>query len=161
MGTDTLKFGWAGGGHNGIQKKVSNSYFNRTGGAFVAASGPDGVKLITASTETPMGWAEVPRDTSAGTVNYWQRSATTDTVFVITDSTAIFACPVIEKAASLAASVEGYGVCASVEGATTTSIQKIRLPASATAANRQFECVKADLTRRVIYVRMNPTQKLV
>ena len=38
---DTLKYGWVRGGKEGREFKVSNSqYFNRLGGAFVAASGP-------------------------------------------------------------------------------------------------------------------------
>lgn len=156
---DVLKYGWVGGGKIGIEKKVSNSYFLRTAGAFVAASGPDGVKLVTASTDLIMGWAEVPRDTSAGTVDYWQRSSTSDTVFVITDPEAIFAMPVLENVACLKASLEGYAFAASLVGSGTTGYQKVQCRRTTTAGNMQLDCIKVDTTNKVMFVRMNPYQR--
>ena len=158
---DVLKYGWAYGGREGVEMPVSNDqYFHRLGGAFVCASGPEGVKISTASTDTLLGWAEVPRADSPGLVDYWKSSSTAakDKVYVITDPTAVFSMPVFENQASLNASLVGYFVAASAEGATTTLKQKCRgVPAA--AANKQLEVVDVDITNKVVYVRMNPVQR--
>ncbi len=158
---DVLKYGWVRGGKEGVERTVvKNISFHRLGGAFVSASGADGVTLVTASTMGLYGWAEVPRDESQGTVDYWQSTTTsnTDKVFVITDPTAIFALPAIENRASCAASIIGYAVCASADGANTATGTKQYADCQPTTEgdNAQFFVVDVDADNKIMYVRINP-----
>lgn len=163
---DTLKYGWAYGGRQGIEMKVGGSHtFNRLGGAFVAASGTGSgltvVKPVTASTDKIVGWAEVPRSAVPGLNDYWTSSSTSgaDKVFVITDPTAVYAMPAQEAIASLTASLVGIMMCASASGSTTTLMQRVIPRQTTSAANMQFMCMGVDTdtkTGRKVYVRVHP-----
>lgn len=158
---DVLKYGWAYGGKQGQEMKCArNQYFNRLGGALVCASGATGVvKLVTASTQRVVGWAEVPRAAVPGIVNYWISSTTVgkDKVHVITDPSAVYCMPADESVGSVTASLIGRFVCASQTGTTTTAIQYAMARATTTASLQQLFVVGVDTTQRSLYVRINPT----
>jgi len=160
---DVLKYGWSHGGKQGHEAKCAKTqYFSRLGCAFVTASGATGVmKLVTASTDDVIGWAEVPRpgwSTSDATKDYFQSSSTVgkDKIHVITDPTAVYACRTNESVGSVTASLVGRFVCASAEGSTTSLVQKVYAKASTVASHQQFFVVGADTDNRVLFVRINP-----
>lgn len=163
---DTLKYGWAYGGRQGVEMKVGGSHsFSRLGGAFVSASGTgSGLTVmvpVTASTDAIIGWAEVPRSAVPGLNDFWTSSSTSgsDKVFVITDPTAVFAMPAQEAIASLTASLVGINMSASASGSGTTLVQRVLPRQTTTMANAQFMCMGVDTdtkTGRKIYVRVNP-----
>jgi hypothetical protein len=160
---DVLKYGWSYGGKQGQEMKCAKTqYFNRFGGAFVTASGATGVvKLVTASTDDVIGWAEVPRagwTTSDATLDYFLSSTTVgkDKIHVITDPTAVFAAPADESVGSVTASLVGRFVCASAAGSTTTLKQLVYAKASTIASHQQFFVVGVNTDDRSLYVRMNP-----
>lgn len=160
---DVLKYGWVRGGKEGVERGcVKDISFHRLGGAFVQASGADGVTLVTASTGAIIGWAEVPRDEGQGTYDYWKATSTsnTDKVFVITDPTAIFALPAIENRASCAASIIGYAVVASADGGKTATGTKqyADCKPSTLAANQQLQVVDVDADNNIVFVRILPHQ---
>lgn len=165
---DTLKYGWAYGGRQGVEMSVGAAdSFSRLGGAFVTASGTGSgltvVVPVTASTDNIMGWAEVPRSAVPGLNDYWTSSSTSgaDKVFVITDPTAVFSMPAQEAIASLTASLVGINMSASASGTTTTLVQRVLPRQTTTVANAQFMCMGVDVdtkTGRKIYVRVNPHQ---
>jgi hypothetical protein len=147
---DTLKYGWAYGGRQGVEMKVGGSHsFSRLGGAFVAASGTgSGLTVmvpVTASTDAIIGWAEVPRSAVPGLNDF--------------DPTAVFAMPAQEAIASLTASLVGINMSASASGSGTTLVQRVLPRQTTTMANAQFMCMGVDTdskTGRKIYVRVNP-----
>jgi len=156
---DVLKYGWSHGGKQGHEMKCAKTqYFNRLGNAFVCASGATGVvKMVTASTDNVIGWAEVPRPSNA-IYDYWTSSTTVgkDKVHVITDPSAVYACRANEGVGSVTASLVGRFVCASADGSTTTLVQKVYAKASTVASHQQFFVVGADTDNRVLFVRVNP-----
>ena len=157
---DVLKYGWAYGGKQGQEMKCARmQYFNRFGGAFVTASAGTGVvKLTTASTDTIVGWAEVPRAAVPGIVNYWISSSTVgkDKVHVITDPSAVYCLPADESVGSVTASLVGRFICASLTGTTTTAIQYAMARATTSVALQQLFVVGVDTVQRSFYVRVNP-----
>ena len=156
---DVLKYGWAYGGKQGQEMKCAKTqYFNRLGCAFVTASGATGVvKLVTASTDDVIGWAEVPRPSNA-IYDYWTSSSTVgkDKIHVVTDPSAVLVCKTNEGVGSVTASLVGRFVCASATGTTTTTVQKVYAKAATVASHQQFFVVGADTDNRTLFVRINP-----
>ncbi len=157
---DVLKYGWAYGGKQGQEMMCARmQYFNRLGGAFVCASGATGVmKLVTASTQKIVGWAEVPRAAVPGIVDYWISSTTVgkDKVHVITDPSAVYSMPADESVGSVTASLIGRFICASQTGTTTTAMQYGMARATTTVTLQQLFVVGVDTVQRSFYVRVNP-----
>ncbi len=161
---DVLKYGWAYGGKQGQEMKCArNQYFNRLGGAFVTASGATGVvKVTVASTDTIVGWAEVPRAAVPGIGDYWISSTTVgkDKVHVITDPSAVYCLPADESVGSVTASLIGRFICASLTGAgaatSSPAIQYAMARATTSVALQQLFVVGVDTVQRSFYVRVNP-----
>lgn len=157
---DVLKYGWAYGGKQGQEMKCAGlQYFNRLGGAFVCASGSGnagGIKLVTASTQRIIGWAEAPRAAVPGIVNYWISSGTVgkDKLHVITDPSAVYCIP---ARGAVVASLIGNYVCASQAGSTTTAIQQARNAACTLASLSQLFVVGVNVAQQALYVRVNPS----
>lgn len=152
--TDTpVKFGWTSGGGVGISVPATSAdYLNRRGSCFVKVS--SGLARPVASTDTTVsGWLTVPKETTHGE----SVQLTGGDYFVITDPTAVFACPVNEAAASLAASCIGEACWPVESGSTTTKSQKVKL-GPAGCATPTLIITDVDVTAKVAFVRINPSK---
>lgn len=149
-----LKYGYAYGGHTGVEIPVAASqYFHRQGGHFVIASANTGYAELAAITATKLfGWAEVPKD--AAGYSAWKSSTTAgdDKVFVITDPTAVYAMP-CQVDASVAQTLVGKAVDLSSAGSTYTLKQYVDgVPAVST---KVVVVEKVDVDNDIVYVRIN------
>ena len=151
-----MKYGWAYGGHKGVEVPVgADQYFHRQGGHFVVASPATGyVTVATAANTALFGYAEVPKD--ADGKNAWKSSSTngSDKVFVITDPTAVYAIP-CQTAASITQALVGDKREIITAGATYSLKQYI----SAVATTTDVLIVeKVDTDNDIVYVRINPAK---
>lgn len=150
-----IKYGWAYGGHRGIEMPVtSDQYFHRQGGHFVVASAATGYATLADATDAVLrGFAEVPKD--AELKNCWKSSSTTgaDKVFVITDPTAVYAMP-MQTAASIAQAIVGDYLDISQAGATYTLKQYV----DGASTTDVLIVEKVDEANDIVYVKINPAK---
>lgn len=152
MGTE-IKFGCTSDDVQGFTLPVAaEQYFHRMGGHFVYTDATGAVTLAATPIGTLLGWAEVPKD--AAGYNAWKSSATAkaDSVFVITDPSAVYAIPVTESTASLTASLVGDCADLVLAGSTYTIKQTLNLGVS----TRDYLRIEAiDKVNKIAYVRIN------
>ena len=148
-----LKYGYAYGGHTGVEIPVAASeYFNRQGGHFVIASSNTGYAELADVTATHLfGYAEVPKDATG--YNAWVSSSTAghDKVFVITDPTAVYAMT-IETGASIVQALVGDNLDLVESGATYTLKQYVD---GTTGTTNVLTVLKVDVENDILYVKIN------
>lgn len=151
-----IKYGWAYGGKKGVEMPVTaDQYFHQQGGHFVVASAATGYATLADKTDTVLkGFAEVPKN--ADLKSSWKSSSTSgaDSVFVITDPTAVYAMP-MRTTASIAQAIVSSQLDIGQNGATYSIIQYV----DGASAKDVLIVDKVDAVNDIIYVRINPAKQ--